>query len=131
MNGWHEVGYLEIIYPKLLEVRECRKVTQVASPKPSGSEFGEGITRNILTDPESFDEWKQTKVVRFSEWSRPPTLPPEVVGCESMVKMGDDSDVPRVTCQGACREGAGVVDEVGDDDLHKLLRELGDWGRVC
>ena len=57
--------------------------------------------------------------------------PPEVVGCESMVKMGDGSDVPRVTCQGACQEGAGVVDEVGNDHSHKLLRELGDWGRAC
>ena len=50
----------------------------------------------------------------------------EVVGCEGMVKMGDDSNVPRVTCQGACRWGADVVDEVGNDHSHKLFWKLGD-----
>ena len=63
LNDWHEAGYLEIIYPKLLEVRERGKVTQVASAKLSGSELGTGITQIALADPESFDEWKQTEVV--------------------------------------------------------------------
>ena len=63
LNDWHEAGYLEIIYPKLLEVRERGKVMQVASAKLSGSELGTGITQIALADPESFDEWKQTEVV--------------------------------------------------------------------
>jgi len=45
--------------------------------------------------------------------------------------MRDNGDVPRVTCQGACQETGCVVDEVGENDLDELLRELGDWGRAC
>ena len=44
--------------------------------------------------------------------------------------MGDGGDVPRVTDNGAYKEGAGVVNKVGDDNFHELLREPGDWGRT-
>jgi hypothetical protein len=47
------------------------------------------------------------------------------------MKVGDGGDVPRVTGHRACKEGAGVVNEVGDDRFHEVLRELGDWGRTC
>jgi hypothetical protein len=47
------------------------------------------------------------------------------------MKMGDGSNVPRVTCRGACDESVHVVNEVGDNQFHKLLWELGDWGRMC
>ena len=39
LNVWHEVGHLEIIYSKLPEVRECRKVTQGAFVKHFWSEL--------------------------------------------------------------------------------------------
>ena len=41
--------------------------------------------------------------------------------------MGDGRDVPRVTGHGTCKEGGGVVNEVGDYHLHELLWELGQW----
>ena len=44
------------------------------------------------------------------------------------MEVGDSSNVPRVACRGTRQEGAGVVDEVGNDDLYKFLRKLGDWG---
>jgi hypothetical protein len=44
--------------------------------------------------------------------------------------MGHGSSVPRKTCHGACEEGAGVVNEVGDDHVHKFLWEPGDLGRT-
>ena len=44
--------------------------------------------------------------------------------------MGDNGNIPRVACQGACQEAALVVDEVGENDLDEILRELGDWGRA-
>jgi len=53
-----------------------------------------------------------------------------VFGREGVMKMGDNGDVPRITRQGARQEAAGVINEVGSDDFHKLLRELGDWGRT-
>ena len=59
-NVWHESEYLEMIYSKILEVRECGKVTQRMPVEPSGSEF---IIISPQTDPESLDEWKQTKLV--------------------------------------------------------------------
>ena len=46
------------------------------------------------------------------------------------MEMGDNGDVPRVTRHGARQEAARVVNEVGGDDFHKLLWELGDWGRT-
>jgi hypothetical protein len=38
------------------------------------------------------------------------------------MKVGEGSDVPRVTCRGACQEGASIVNEVGDNLFHELLR---------
>ena len=55
----HKDAYVEIVYPKLLEVRECGKVTQGASAKPFEGE----LVAAVQADPESLDEWKQPKVV--------------------------------------------------------------------
>ena len=44
------------------------------------------------------------------------------------MEMGGGSDIPRVTCHGACQESACVVNEVGEDYFDKILRELGDGG---
>jgi len=41
--------------------------------------------------------------------------------------MGDGGDVPRVAGHRACQEGTGVMDEVGNDHLHKFVRKPGDW----
>ena len=46
------------------------------------------------------------------------------------MKVGDGSDVPRVTGRGAYQEGVLVVNEVGDNPFHELLWEIGDWRRV-
>jgi hypothetical protein len=53
-----------------------------------------------------------------------------VVGREGVMKMGDGSDVPRITCRGAYQEGVLVVNEVGDNQFHEILREIEDRGRV-
>jgi len=58
-NSWHELGYLEVIYSELLEVREGGKATHGTDPEPSGSEF-------IVVphaDPKPLDERKQTEIV--------------------------------------------------------------------
>ena len=47
------------------------------------------------------------------------------------MKIGDGSNVPRITCHGARQEAARVVNEVGEDRFDKILRELGDWGWSC
>ena len=58
---WHEAGYLEMIYPKLLEVCECGKITEVVSAKLLRSKLSGGIA--AVADTESLDEWKQPKLV--------------------------------------------------------------------
>jgi hypothetical protein len=55
----HEAGYLEIIYPELLEVRECGEVTERAPIKA----FGSKLVKRGQADAELLDEWKQTKLV--------------------------------------------------------------------
>ena len=57
-NVWHIAVYLEGIYPKLLEVRKGRKVTQGAFVKPVGAKFSGG-----KTNAEPLDEWKQSGIV--------------------------------------------------------------------
>ena len=52
----NEAGHLKIIYPKLLEVRECGKVTQGAPGEPVGSELDKGIMAE--TDAKALDERK-------------------------------------------------------------------------
>ena len=52
----HEARHLEVIYPKLLEIRECGKVTQGAPGGPVGSELDVGI--GLKADVEALDEWK-------------------------------------------------------------------------
>lgn len=51
------------------------------------------------------------------------------VNREGVMEIGDGSRVPRVTGHGARQKAVFVVDEVGDDHSHKLLWELGNWGR--
>jgi len=53
-NVRHEAGYLETVYSKLLEVRECGKVTQGASAKPPRSEPLIRVHANM----EPLDEWE-------------------------------------------------------------------------
>jgi hypothetical protein len=47
---------LEVIYPKFLKVRECRKAMQGASAEPVGGKSTTGTKPQV--DPESLDEWK-------------------------------------------------------------------------
>ena len=60
-NVWHKAGYLEVVNSKFLEVRECGKVRQSAPAEPFRGELVKMTTTH--TDPELFDEWKQTKLV--------------------------------------------------------------------
>ena len=53
-----------------------------------------------------------------------------VVGRKGVMKIGDGSNVPRVACHGAHEEAMRVVDEVENDHIYQLSRELGDWGRT-
>jgi len=85
LNFWHEAEYLEIVYSKFLEVRECGKIAEGVPVEPFGSELG--TIPRIQTDPEPFDEGKQTELVRFLEWLGPQVLPVSlpgvaVIGCE-------------------------------------------------
>ena len=49
------------------------------------------------------------------------------------MKMGGSGDVPRVAGHGACQEGRGVVNEVGNDRFREFLWQPSDcrwtWGR--
>jgi hypothetical protein len=56
LNVWHKAGYLEAIYSKFLEVRECGKVTQGATAKRFGSKFFDIMI--IQVDMKSLDEWE-------------------------------------------------------------------------
>ena len=90
LNVRHEVGYYQLVYPKLLEVRKRGKVTQGPSVKFIGSE---GIMECAVT--ELLDERKQAEAVCVSERPRPRGFPvPHVVDREGVVKMGDGCDVP-------------------------------------
>jgi len=53
------------------------------------------------------------------------------ISYEAVVKMGYDSDIPRITCQGACEETVPIVNEVVDYHFHEFLRNPGEWGRTC
>ena len=122
----HEAGYLEVVYSELLEVCECGKAMEVISAKP----FGSKLAIKAQTDTESLDEWKQPEVVRLLERCRPPAPLVPVVGCqiigdEGVVKMGEGGDIPRIAGQGACQDGVGVVNEVGENCVHKFSRKLG------
>lgn len=44
--------------------------------------------------------------------------------------MGYSDHIPRVTGHGACKEGGSVINEVGYDEFHKVLRELRNWRRT-
>jgi len=97
LNFWHESEYLKIVYSELLKVRECGKIVEGVPVEPFGSEFG--TIPRLHTDPELFDERKQTELVRFPEWPGPHVLPVSlagdgVIGCEGVMKVGDGSDVP-------------------------------------
>jgi hypothetical protein len=59
MDVWHEVEDLEIIYPKLLEVREYKN--NAACVCQAIQEWTQ------QADMESLDEWKQTKLLGFLE----------------------------------------------------------------
>ena len=56
LDTWHKAGYLEIVYSKLLEVRERRKVRQGTPVKLFGSELADTVIPQA--DSESFDERK-------------------------------------------------------------------------
>ena len=122
-NVRDEAGYYEVVYSKLLEVRKRRKVTQGLCVKLLGSEGKVGYM-----ETETLDERKQAEVVCASEW---PRGFPGIHGanCEGVVQMGDSCDVPRAAGHGACADGAEVAYEVGDDQVHELLWEPGNWGR--
>jgi len=136
-NGRHKVGYLEIVYSKFLEVHKSGEVAQVKLSE------GFRVEPGVVCDPhaylESFDERKQTKLVRFFERPWPRVVPVARVGMvvvdrEGVMKLGDSGDVPRVTCRGARKEATRVVNDEGDDHFHDILRKLGDWGwpgRAC
>ena len=72
-NDWHKSGHFEVVYPKFLQIRKCGKVVQGTLAEPLGSEPSR--IRNPHADPESFDEWKQTKLVFFLEWPWPRVVP--------------------------------------------------------
>ena len=50
-----------------------------------------------------------------------------IISGEGVVKMADGGDVPYVAGQGTCQEDAGVIKEVGEDDVHEFLRKPGNW----
>jgi hypothetical protein len=61
LNIREKTRYLEVVYSKFLEVRECRKVSQGTPAELFGSELV--IIAIPQADPQSFDERKQTKLV--------------------------------------------------------------------
>ena len=61
LNVWHKARYFKIVNSKLLEVRECGKVRQGTPAELFGGEHV--IIAIPRTDPEPFDERKQTELV--------------------------------------------------------------------
>ena len=61
LDIWHEAWYIEVVYPKLLDVRKCRKVAQGAPAKLFRIEVVGGIMARADTKP--LNEWKKTKLV--------------------------------------------------------------------
>ena len=61
--------------------------------------FRSELETSFQADPKSFDEWKQTKLVRFLEWPGPCILPRDEVllGRKGVVKVRDGGNVPRIT----------------------------------
>ena len=68
-----------------------------------------------------------------SEWNRPLefSVKEAVTHDEGVVEMGNGSDVPGVTSQGACAETVSVVEEMCEDDLDDVLGKPGGEGWAC
>lgn len=129
----HEAGYMQVIDSKFLQVFERGKVAKVVFIESFGGK--PCCITTTHADPESFDAWKEAKLVLLFERPGPlePSVPQEhgiVVCCERVVKVTDGSDVPRATSKGARQENAYVVKEVGYNFIHKFLRQPGGrrWG---
>lgn len=45
---------------------------------------------------------------------------------EAVMEMRDGSDVPRMTRHGACQEAVCIMNEVGDNRFHEVLRDGGE-----
>jgi len=83
---------------------------------------------------ELFDQGKQPSFVNVPEWFGPLGSPisvpgnsvPEIgTGDEGVMEMRNGDNVPGVTGQGARKEAALVVDEMGDDHFEDLYGESG------
>ena len=78
------------------------------------------------TDPEFFDQGKQTKSVHIREWHRPPkylvSVGPVIIEWseKGVMELGNRSNVPGIAGQGTRAETRDVVDEWGDDHFDDL-----------
>ena len=78
------------------------------------------------TDPEFFDQGKQTKSVHIREWHRPPKYlvsgGPAIIEWseKGVMELGNRSNVPGIAGQGTRAETRDVVDEWGDDHFDDL-----------
>ena len=78
------------------------------------------------TDPEFFDQGKQTKSVHIRECLRPPKYlvsggPVTIEWSEKgVMELGNRSNVPGIAGQGTRAETWDVVDERGDDHFDDL-----------
>ena len=63
LNVWHEAWYIEVVYYKLPDVRECGRITQRAWAKHFRIEMVGGIV--VRADTKPLDERKQTELVSF------------------------------------------------------------------
>ena len=85
-----------------------------------------GVVDESPTDPELFDQGKQTKFVHVREWHRPRKflVSEELAIIEwsekGVMELGNGSDVPGVAGQGTRAETWDVVDEWGDDHFDDL-----------
>ena len=65
-NVWNKDRYLEIVYTQFLEVRKRGEATQgIPAIEPFGGELDPGTVCGVMiqADLESFNKWKQTKLV--------------------------------------------------------------------
>ena len=89
---------------------------------------------SVLLDAEVFYEGKQTEPAVILEWCRPLESLQMIWSQwseESVAKMRDRGDVPRVTGQGARPKTACVVKKMGDDHFDNLKGKLGGYGLLC
>ena len=121
-----ESGNVQTVYLEFLDIGQREEATQVSVVESFRRKFREGLWM-FPADLQFFYQGKQTELVKVPEWFGPYMIRVCVFAPgwhgKGVVEMGDGSDVPGITGQGACDETARVIDKMGNDKLDDLRWE--------